>query len=163
MITQIEWAQLAAYVDGEGYISLTRKSRKQGKWAWHTFDISVRVANTDVRLPNWCQHHFGGKVHQSYGTDYRHCRKPLFTWSVYGKSTKEILQGIAPYSVIKREQIEIGLAYIETMSKTRNVYNKGKYVPEEVRLQRNELFEQMRKLRTLDFVDDKMNVNEPVN
>jgi hypothetical protein len=162
MITQIEWAQLAAYVDGEGYISLTRKSRKEGKWAWHTFDISVRVANTDVRLPNWCQQRFGGSVQMTYAKQYRG-RKSLYTWSVYGKKTKEILQGIAPYSVIKREQIEIGLAYIETMSKTKNVYTKGKYVPEEIRTQRNNLFEQMQKLRTLDFVDEKMKSNESVN
>jgi len=162
VISLTDWAQLAAYVDGEGYISLTRKSRKQGKWAWHTFDISVRVANTDIRLPNWCASHFGGSVQMTYGKNYLKGIKPLYTWSVYGKNTKEILLGIHPFSVIKKEQIEVGLSYLETMHMTRNVYNKGKYVPEEIRVKRNDLFEQMKKLRTLDFVTDELPSKEQV-
>jgi hypothetical protein len=66
---------------------------------------------------------------------------------VYGKKTKQVLQGIAPYSIIKKEQIEIALSYLETLALTRNVYNKGKYVPEEVRVLRNKLFSEMKELR----------------
>lgn len=149
MVTQVDWAKLAAFVDGEGYIAITKKSRKQGQWNWQSFDISVRVANTDIRLPNWCKERFGGSVNIVYGKNYRHCSRPLYSWSVYGTSSRWILEGIAPHSVIKKEQIEIALAYLDTMKIGKEKYRKHRYVPEEVKLRREELFQQLKEVRNI--------------
>lgn len=150
MIDQIDWARLAAFVDGEGYVAITKKSRTEKRWTWQKFDVSIRVANTDPRLPNWCRERFGGHVGVAYGKDYRHCHKPLYTWTVYGAKSKNIFQHILPYSVIKKEQIEVALAFLETM----HGYRKGKYVPEEFKVKRNELFLEMKRLRTVDYAEE---------
>jgi hypothetical protein len=144
--SQIEWAQLAAFVDGEGCICIVMKDRRESRWDWRAFDLYVRIANTDPRLPQWCVQHFGGNVKLAYPTGYRKTHRACFTWQVYGRACGEILRGILPYSIIKKQQIEIGLAYVETLGKTYHRHT----MPESVKAKREELFFAMKKARIID-------------
>jgi hypothetical protein len=145
--TQIQWAQLAAYIDSEGCIHISMKSRSEGRWDWRAFDLLITVANTDPRLPQWCAQYFGGTQKLAYPKNYKNKNyKACFRWQVYGKACGEILRGILPYSIIKREQIEIGLAYVETLQKTYHRHT----MPEEIKAERAALFLAMKKAREID-------------
>ena len=157
MISQIEWAQLAAYIDGEGCIAILMKDRKQGRWDWRAFDLVIRVTNTDHRLPNWCHERFGGKLKLAYKKNYRKAYKACFNWEVYGKSCTDILRGILPYSVIKKEQIAIALEYVETLQKTYHRHT----MPESVKAKRAELFFALKNARSLDFLEEPMIGSKP--
>jgi hypothetical protein len=154
MPSQIEWAQLAAYIDSEGCIHISMKDRREGRWDWRAFDLLVTVANTDPRLIRWCVDHFGGQEKLAYRKNYRKNNKACFRWQVYGKSCGDILRGILPYSIIKREQIEIGLAYVETLQKTYHRHT----MPEEVKAKRAELFLAMKKAREIDSSEAEENL-----
>jgi hypothetical protein len=145
--TEIQWAMLAAYIDGEGHIGILKRHRKQGRWDWQAFDIHVDVCNTDPRLPKWIADTFGGRFAIVYRTSPR-AKRILYSWSVWGLRCRQILEGILSYSIIKQEQIKIGLAYLDTVKHGRDkCYRKGRYVPDEVKAQRANLYEQLQLVR----------------
>jgi len=147
--SEIDWARLAAYIDGEGYICIRKRVRKEGRWNWQAFDICIRLSNTDPRLPLWCKQTFGGFLNDMYGIEYRHCKKALYAWDVHGTNCRAILEGVLPYSIIKQEQIKIGLAYLDTLKLGKERYRKHRYVPEEVKLRRAQLYEEMKDARNI--------------
>jgi hypothetical protein len=148
--TDLDWAKLAAYIDGEDCINITLRQREQGVWHWQAFDILITVANTDIRLPNWCRDHFGGEVKLAYPEHYRKNHKACHVWRVHGKACEWILAGILGHSVIKREQIEIGLAYTATM---RGYQGHRKPVPEEMKQIRRKAFTELRDIKSTGRVD----------
>jgi hypothetical protein len=106
--TQIDWARLAAYLDGEGTIVII-KSRLE-----YT-QLVIRVANTDPRLPMWCKELFGGKVYASDTNVRRDGRsRRFYTWAIQSQKAENILRECLPHFILKREQAEIALAYRET-------------------------------------------------
>jgi hypothetical protein len=106
--TQIEWAKLAAFVDGEGTIVIV-------KARLHYTQLVIRVANTDPRLPLWCKKFFGGRVYASSTNKRRNSTLRLFyTWTTQSQKAEDILRGCLPHFTLKREQAEVALAYRET-------------------------------------------------
>lgn len=111
--TKLDWARLAAYIDGEGAILINRSF-----WAnkgWQKIWLRLNVTNTDPRLPQWCKKTFGvGNVNLS---DRR--RKPQhrqsFRWDVSSRQAETILRGCLPWFLIKKEEAEIALAFQETL------------------------------------------------
>ena len=57
-ISQIDWARLAAYIDGEGCISIKSVAGYNAA-ARRVFYIDLAVTNTDVRLLSWLRSIFG--------------------------------------------------------------------------------------------------------
>src|SRR5258705_8131274 len=60
--TTIDWARLAAYIDGEGSINLSPRRTNTGKSL--TLCAKVVVTNTDFRLAKWCLDTFGMKYYE---------------------------------------------------------------------------------------------------
>lgn len=107
--TEIDWARLAAYIDGEGSIGLHERKRQYRADIW----LRVMISNTDPRLINWLASTFGGRAVMERRGNEKH--RTAFKWLVSCAHAKWILQGVLPYVLIKREQVEIGLAFQETM------------------------------------------------
>jgi hypothetical protein len=131
---QIELAQLAAYIDGEGSI-YTIDQRSQ---------LCISVANADPRLPNWCMKITGaGSVYRNRHRSESH-KRDSFSWRVYGKAAEVILRECLPYFIIKREQAELGIAYRET-------YRQGRCrflpIPEDVKTKRAETVAELKRLK----------------
>jgi hypothetical protein len=106
--TEIDWARLAAYIDGEGCISVTRVVMK-GKPRLY---LQVVVTNCDFRLLEWIGNRFGGAVQERPTNNIRKGRwSRSFRWITTNKVAAKILEGCLPFFVIKREQAEIGLAH----------------------------------------------------
>jgi hypothetical protein len=81
--SQIDWARLAAFIDGEGCISISGPS-ESGKRTRSTY-LLAKITNTDARLLEWV------------GNTLR--------------MATEVLEGCLPYFIIKKEQAEVGLAH----------------------------------------------------
>ena len=82
-----------------------------------------------------------------YPENYRKNHRACFAWQVYGKACEEIFKGILPHSIIKKEQIEIGLAYTATM---RDYRGRRKPVPQEMKLERHRAFSALRSIKDGD-------------
>jgi|SRR5579859_1836963 len=90
---------LAGFFDGEGYIGVAwNKTRK-------TFYPRLTIANTHLPTLELIQKQFGGSLHRSYGNKKS---KSYMCYSLHWghKSVRELLEKIAPYLVVKKEQVD---------------------------------------------------------
>jgi len=105
--TQIDWARLAAFIDGEGTIVIKSYKVKYTQ-------LFIRIANTDPRLPIWCKDVFGGQLYASDSNAIRKNGRRVYTWVLQSKKAELILRGCLPYFLLKKEQAEIALVYRKT-------------------------------------------------
>lgn len=106
--TDMDWARMAAYIDGEGAISLSPRRTNTG--FSQTFCGKVIVTNTDIRLAEWCKATFGMKYfgHGRAWAGERSAKwKPC--WFAQASSFKAawILHNCLPWFLLKREQAEV--------------------------------------------------------
>lgn len=110
-IPDVDWARLAAFIDGEGCIKLTTKndSRRPGKTYYR---FTIEICNTDPRLTQWLKLTFGGVV------VFREMKvrrwKDAYTWIVTERRAESLLKKCLPFLIIKRGQADIALAYRAT-------------------------------------------------
>lgn len=141
----IQWAQMAAYIDGEGSILINIHSSK-GR-VTRGFYLRVTIANTDVRLMIWLKNNFGGtyKLANTCGYYDNPKYKPCYHWGAAAHRGAWILHNCLPLFIIKREQAEIGIQLQESMKKfTRGL---GKALPFDLVEERAELKRQLSKLK----------------
>lgn len=141
-VPAIDWARLAAFLDGEGSISLVYTVHKDPKFQGRRSNEYIRltIANTDPRLIDWLVATFGGKIRtRIYERNERW--KTAYWWTSSCARAAELLRGCLPYFILKRERADIALAMQATMKR----YGvKG--VPDEIVAQRTVMVEQMHRL-----------------
>jgi hypothetical protein len=147
--SQIDWARLAAYIDGEGCIDALQAQRKRrdGKPS-HAFILRLSVHNTDPRLALWCHETAGaGHVHVDPRPSKKdgYVRRPMFSWFACNKIAETVLRNCLPYSVIKREQMEVALALRDTFAITR--YKGPRPVTQDMLRYRLDLCAKLKKLK----------------
>jgi hypothetical protein len=109
----IDWARLAAFIDGEGTVFIQRTAVKTGTKC-PQFVLTLVVANTDLRLMEWLSRTFTGTVYFSQSLSQRtKCNKICHSWRVFDERAAVLLEHCLPYFIIKREQAEVGLSYRE--------------------------------------------------
>jgi hypothetical protein len=155
-IKDVDWARLAAYIDGEGCIGIipTRGQAMRRKSPNH--HLKVFVANTDPRLLDWIFETVGvGMCYRlpnspSLAANINSGKwKPRFQWWVTAKPAAQILEGCLPYFIIKREQAEIAIAF----QKTKTFHGKGRlreHLPANVIQMRDEMASAIRDLKRVN-------------
>lgn len=131
MPTELDYARLAAYIDGEGCLILCTKREKNNRH--FRAEARMDVYNCDLRLLLWCRATFGvGSItEKKIG---KLSRRPQFTWRVSGKrSVQQLLVACLPYFITKKEQAEILLAFFATVG------SRGFDISDETRLLRESL------------------------
>jgi hypothetical protein len=129
--TEGKWAYLAALVDGEGCISISRRIKEGEKLTrihksrantnpYKMFSLRVAVANTNLDIMKWLIFNFGGVYYLKRKATDKH--KAGYEWRPKGrKNVKTLLSNILPWVVIKPQQVRNGLEYIEmTINGERN-------------------------------------------
>ena len=142
----IDWARIAAYLDGEGSILINpRKGRKEYATLASSFYLKLTVANTDPRLLIWLKNTLGGTVKDSNSAKYYVGKnwKQCWNWSVCSNRAAWILFNCLPYLLIKSEQAEIGIQLQESM----NTAHRGCALPGSVVEERRDLKAQLLKLK----------------
>ena len=134
-IPEIDWARLAAYIDGEGTIYINR-TRPRDRHINTTYNLSVLITNSSLPLINWLQKTFGGSAYDKnfHGKNKLGIR-PMKTWYVNEGQAATILQHCLPYFIVKHQQAVIGIAFRELKSRGR----RGVLVSPEDMAQREEL------------------------
>lgn len=140
---------LAGIMDGEGTISMCdkrimkRKSlgiRKTNKIyrARINFSTTITVCNTDERLMSWLINHFGGAI--STSKRQKKNWKQKMTWIMPTTKIIEILDGILPYLVLKKEQAKLMIEIRKTFDQNQRqlltsdeVYNRRLEVSQLIR------------------------------
>jgi hypothetical protein len=136
--TDIDWAMMAAFIDGEGSILINpRRHDKRHLTDASGFYLRVTVANTDVRLMAWCVAKFGGRYKDANTQKYYAGRnaKTAYHWGCASNRAAWILYNCLPYFVMKTEQAEIGIALQESLC----AGHHGIRLPEKTVSERREL------------------------
>lgn len=108
LIHIVDWARLAAFIDGEGCIHITRNIAIRPGGKSPQYSMAITIGNTDVRLINWLHDTFGGNVYERKLTNVKHAT--AFTWQCSAKRAEAVLTGALPYFIIKQEQAQNALA-----------------------------------------------------
>jgi len=147
LVSEVNWARLAAYIDGEGTIMIQRSDVKTGL-KHPCFVLTVIVANTDLRLMEWLSRTFTGNVYFSQSAKSRfRSHKICHSWRQFEERAAVILEHCMPYFIMKKEQAEIGLAYREI----RKMGSKGRKLTSADIQMREEMRSKMRNLNSGDW------------
>lgn len=139
-------AYFAGILDGEGSICIGSYTKtKGGKPLW---SLSIQVSNTEEKMIDWLIENIGGKKYiYTRAQTPKNSRKTVYRWQILGHKMYEICLLVLPYSVIKKRQLEIMIAFSESLKN--KDYRKGKRGPQvsdEVTAYRWDLFHEIRSL-----------------
>ena len=107
------WSYLAGLIDGEGCISIVRslRSKTDGRTHYYNYVLQLDVFNSSTKLMKWLVQYFGGVY---YTRDRSSDWKNASNWRPKGRANRrEVLLGVLPYLVVKREQAIIALKYLD--------------------------------------------------
>ena len=107
MVEEIDYARLAAFIDGEGNISIGRVKKKDRTHA--SYYLYICVSNTSGKLMDWLLKNFRGKKR---GTILK-SNNVYFKWNINGEKAVKILRKITPYLIIKQAQAILGIEFYE--------------------------------------------------
>jgi len=142
--TQMDWVRLAAFIDGEGSIVI---SHYEGKGA--SDSLSIQIANTDPRLPEWCHASFGGYLTKCRNRKWR----PLLAWHARGELAAFLLRECLPFLLLKKEQAEIALTF-QTTKKRRGNWGGTRFpLSQDVLQEREQLRIELKRLKRVTMVD----------
>jgi hypothetical protein len=129
-----EAAYFSGLFDGEGCVKIQQSKNYRS----HQLQVAIRMCDGEPLFALWKS--FGGYFtqHPSKGV-----RRIVFDWGATGKEALRFLAWIEPYSMAKSRQIQVALQFYIPDGKP---YGRNP-VPEDVRLKRQSLREQLIAIR----------------
>jgi hypothetical protein len=110
-LSETDLAYFAGFFDGEGCVTIgrgvTQYKGRIGHW------VLVQVTNTDPRPIQALHDAFAG--HMFRDDRRRGNERPCYRWQANSRVACRFLEAIRPYSRIKAEQIDVALAFQETL------------------------------------------------
>lgn len=110
--TEIDWAYLAGFYDGEGTVTATRQARSDGFY----YQLRFSISNTNYELLRELQSKFGGSIHVGSVVKDKPRYKQIYLWMATSKTTcLPIFYGMLPYLRYKTDEIKLAISYWENM------------------------------------------------
>jgi hypothetical protein len=113
-VSETDFIRLAAYIDGEGCISISQVHRVDGRSRSISQNLNLVISNTNVPFITWLKQTFAGSV---YFVKYEKCKhlgkKQTMRWQINDRKAEAVLSRCQPYMIIKRSQAEVGLAFMK--------------------------------------------------
>ena len=104
---------LAAFVDGEGTITIDKTKKRAGRYA---YTQRLQIANTDVRLIDWLVENFGGSYPKPY-KDKNETHKDHYNWKIFSVNSYKLIKIMRPYLILKGEQADNAMELWERINK----------------------------------------------
>jgi len=117
-LNKANWSYLAGFFDGEGCIHIAdfMYPYKKPDRMQQVYRLDIHITQTDLAMAKWLVEHFGGVYYTIESNNKNNARKNWSTpyrWVPKGKKNKEeLLLGMLPYLIIKREQALVALDYL---------------------------------------------------
>lgn len=96
--TDTDWAYLAAYIDGEGSVTISQGGSCQ-----------LEIASVNPHVLDWIGATFGGTV----GRVNTKARRSLFRWRIYGSDLRVLIPNLLTYSKVKGDQLAGVIEYYD--------------------------------------------------
>ncbi len=147
-----DWAYVAGFFDGEGYIGLAKNKRKYRDNTDNCYwSLNIMISNTDIRVIKHLQNLLGGftSLKTIPASPKGKLHKPQHNFYTLTIKKKEhrlaFIKGILPYAIIKKDQLILALAYIAYMEK--NGHIGGRRLTQEEFVIRNDFYLKFRNLK----------------
>lgn len=138
MRSETDKAYLAGLVDGEGHITLTKSSQRNGSIR---YTLTVGVTNTHrATLEAIAAEWNGNLTEQRHRTDRG---RPILSVVWGAQKAARVLEAIQPYMRIKSEQCRVALEFMATANPPEH---RSRSVTDEVRARRHELKAELQRL-----------------
>jgi hypothetical protein len=144
-IVFLAWA--AGFFDGEGSVFVEVARHRNAR---HGVRNSLHASVTQTSLPclNLLKEHFGGSIVTITPTRRHNMNNSVcYIWRVLNDDALPFLEAIAPYVVVKKEQVELAVQYPFTSADGRKYGGKHNPLPDEVHNQRMEIGRKLRAIR----------------
>ena len=132
MSNELFLAWVSGFFDGEGSVIVEYSKSPECNYGWRT---SLHATLTQTSLPclELVQSNLGGTIKTSDNRTADTRRWAVqYTWSVRNQKALEFLQKIEPYSVVKKEQINLALTYPMFDSRGKKYGSVSNPIPAEV-------------------------------
>ena len=110
-------AYLAGMIDGDGYVSITRSSRRSSQGR-HYFGAQVGIAGTRREPHDFAASIWGGAVTRYEPANPNH--RPQFQWCRVGAAAVPVLDAIWPYLILKKDHALLALELQELVIESRS-------------------------------------------
>jgi len=141
----LAWA--AGFFDGEGSVFVEVARHKNAR---HGVRNALHASVTQTSLPclNLLKEHFGGSIVTiTYTRRHNMNNSVCYIWRLLNKDALPFLEAIAPYVVVKKEQVELAVQYPFTSADGRNYGGRHNPLPDEVHNRRMEIGRKLRDIR----------------
>ena len=119
-----DWVYAAAFVDGEGCITIARSFVPLRERYY--YNVQVVVANRDRDVLDWMQTTWGGCVVITSTSSRVGRARAGWTWRCSGVAAKAFLLGIQPWLRIKASQCQNALAMIDLLQRSRRTLGRAR-------------------------------------
>lgn len=141
----IVWA--AGFFDGEGSVFVEISKNKNTRRRVRNL-LTASVTQTSTPCLNLFKQCFGGNITPITKSRRSHMNNSVcFVWRVRSKDAIAFLEAIAPYVVVKKEQVELALQYPLTSADGRKYAGPYNPLPDEVHNRRMEIGQKLRDIR----------------
>lgn len=141
----IVWA--AGFFDGEGSVFVEISKNKNTRRRVRNL-LTASVTQTSTPCLNLFKQCFGGNITPITKSRRSHMNNSVcFVWRVRSKDALVFLETIAPYVVVKKEQVELALQYPLTSADGRKYAGPYNPLPDEVHNRRMEIGQKLRDIR----------------
>jgi hypothetical protein len=132
-VREIDWARLAAYIDGEGCIRIDLQNPSKGNNFTSRHMLELRVYGCDLELILWCKNTFGGgNIKPVRKKNPKPHWKQEHVWYIGGLNAETVLRNCLPFFIVKRKQAMVALALRELGGKHGQKVSPELYAKREV-------------------------------
>lgn len=138
---------IAGFFDGEGCIGAYVDKTNQSKIRLMTF-----LTNTNLEILIKMKQVFGGSIIKNKKKKINH--KDSWNWNIYSRNElKMLFEKIIPYSIVKRQQLEYGLKYLDLTSDSRG---NGHGTSSEEQKIRQFFSDKLKEMKHTELSDDEL-------
>jgi len=116
--TVYDWVRMAAFLDGEGNLSIYTTKDHRRKTLNH-MQTRVLIGNTNPALPAWLKETFGGNIVLRNSQKYNPRAKQAYIWSASSARAVWILHNCLPWFLLKAAQAKVIIQLQEDFDQTR--------------------------------------------
>jgi len=145
------YAYIAGFFDGEGWIGTRSDNRKEPP----LISLGISITNTNLEVLIKIKNVFGGHIKQF---KERENRKKAFGFEITDRvRLNKFLKEIYPYTIVKRQQIEYGLKFLELTANSQHG-SKGLSL-EEIKI-RNFFSDKLKEMKDVEYTDEELKIFE---
>ena len=113
IISDVDLAYLAGFIDADGHIGIVRRNARRGAKEYHYVRPVVQIGQSKREILDWISDLVGGSVHI-------HAQRNFYNLRFHAGMIRWLMPLVIPYLKVKKRQAELVLEFTKISSVARN-------------------------------------------